>query len=404
MDTNIVRIDLIDREYDIYIGAGLLYNIDRYVPVDLKNLNVYIVTDTNVEPYAVRIQDKIKAEGAARAELIALKAGEQAKSFANVEKISDWLVDKGISRDSIIIAVGGGVVGDITGFCASVIMRGVPYMQVPTTLLSQVDSSVGGKTGINTRKGKNLVGSFYQPTAVVADIETLQTLPKRELLAGYAEVLKYGLIQDAAFFNWLCENGADVCDLNPAAISHAIETSAKAKARVVKADEREHGQRALLNLGHTFGHALEAAAKYDGRLLHGEAVAIGMVMAFDLSVRMGICQREDLERLEEHLIEIGLPTRASQIQPTITTTVDELLDIMGRDKKVEKGKMRFILTNGIGDAYIEDNVQEKLVRAVIEDSLGGKGLTGNVSVAKSFGNSKVRGLWRSVFSSHSSQS
>ncbi|MCB1531457.1 MAG: 3-dehydroquinate synthase [Alphaproteobacteria bacterium] len=404
MDTNIVTIDLVGREYDIYIGSGLLYRFADFVPEELEGRNVYIVTDTNVETYAERVRKIIKDSGAARCELIALRAGEQAKSFTNVEKISDWLVDKGISRDSIIVAVGGGVVGDVTGFCASTILRGVSYIQVPTTLLAQVDSSVGGKTGINTRKGKNLVGSFYQPAAVIADIETLQTLSKRELLAGYAEVLKYGLIRDAAFFNWLEENGEDLCDLNEVAVAHAVEVSAKAKAEVVQADEKEQGQRAILNFGHTFAHALEAAANYDGRLLHGEAVAIGMVMAFDLSVRMGLCEREDMERVERHLNKIGLPTRASYIQPALTTSVDKLMEIMGRDKKVEKGKMRFILTNGIGDSYMEDNVPEKHVRAVLEDSLGGKdGRSASGSVAKSFGNSKVRGLWRSVFSSHSSQ-
>lgn len=401
MDTNIVTIDLGERTYDIYIGEGLLYRFTDYVPMELDDRNVYIVTDTNVETYAARVQNILKDAGAARCELMALRAGEQAKSFANVEKVSDWLVDKGVSRDSVVIAIGGGVVGDITGFCASVIMRGVPYIQVPTTLLAQVDSSVGGKTGINTRKGKNLVGSFYQPIAVIADIDTLQTLPERELLAGYAEVLKYGLIRDAGFFSWLEENGPDVLKLDPASVGRAIETSTEAKATLVQADEKEQGQRALLNLGHTFGHALEAEAKYDGRLLHGEAVAIGMVMAFDLSVRMGICERDDLERLEKHLMDVGLPTRASSIQPSLTTSVDKLLKIMARDKKVEKGKMRFILTNGIGDAYMADDVPEKLVRAVIEDSLGGKGITGKASVAKSFGTSKVRGLWKSVFTSHS---
>lgn len=403
MDTNIVTIDLGERVYDIYIGAGLIYRFTDYVPVEVKGLNIYIVTDTNVESYATQIQNILKDAKAACCEKIVLKAGEQTKSFKNVEKVSDWLVEKGVSRDSLIIAVGGGVIGDITGFCASIIMRGVPYIQVPTTLLSQVDSSVGGKTGINTNKGKNLVGSFYQPVAVIADIDTLKTLPERELLAGYAEVLKYGLIRDASFFSWLTENGIEVLNLEEVAVAHAVETSTKAKAVLVQADEKEQGMRALLNLGHTFGHALETTAGYDGRLLHGEAVAIGMVMAFDLSVRMGICERDDLERIENHLMDIGLPVRASDIQPALVTSVDELLELMRRDKKVEKGKMRFILTNGIGDAYLEDNVPDKLLRAVIKDSLGGMSSTGKASVAKSFGKSKVRGLWRSVFSSHSSQ-
>ena len=401
MDTNIVTIDLGLRSYDIYIGSGLLYRFADYVPMELEGVKTYIVTDTNVESYAQRVQSQLLDAGAACAEILVLPAGEQTKSFTKVDKITDWLFDNGVSRDSVLIAVGGGVIGDITGFCASITMRGIQYIQVPTTLLSQVDSSVGGKTGINTRKGKNLVGSFYQPVAVIADIDTLKTLPKRELLAGYAEVLKYGLIRDAAFFNWLVKNGTDVCDLNETDVAYAIEESTKAKAMLVQSDEREQGQRALLNLGHTFGHALETAAGYDGRLLHGEAVAIGMVMAFDLSVRMKICERADLESVEKHLGDIGLPTRASYLQPALTASVDELLKIMSRDKKVEKGKLRFIVTNGIGDAFIEDAVPEKLVRAVLEESLGGKGRSGKTNIKKSFDDYGVKGLWKSVFSSHS---
>lgn len=406
MPTNIVTIDLGERAYDIYIGPGLLYRFADFVPVDIEDINTFIITDTNVKQYAQTVHDILLENGAARCEVMILKPGEQTKCFDNVEKITDWLLNNGVARDSLIVAVGGGVIGDIAGFCASIIMRGVPYVQVPTTLLAQVDSSVGGKTGINTGRGKNLVGSFYQPVAVVADIETLKTLPEREFLAGYAEVLKYGLIRDAPFFTWLCENGADVCKFKEADVGYAIEVSTKAKAALVQADEKEQGQRALLNLGHTFGHALEAVAGYDGRLLHGEAVAIGMVMAFDLSVRMGICERDDLERLERHLTDIGLPIRASFIQPNLNTTVDELLDIMSRDKKVEKGKVKFILTNGIGDSFITDNVPEEKVRAVLEDSLGGLGTSGQAeapkaSMSKSFGSSKVKGLWKSVFSSHS---
>lgn len=401
MDTNIVTIDLGLRSYDIYIGSGLLYRFADFVPVELEERNLYIVTDTNVETYARRIKDLLLEAGAARCEILTLRPGEKAKSFSNVEKVIDWLLVNGISRDSVVIAVGGGVIGDITGFCASVALRGVRFVQVPTTLLAQVDSSVGGKTGINTKRGKNLVGTFYQPVAVVADIETLKTLPERELLAGYAEVLKYGLIRDAGFFNWLEKNGADVCALDEAAMAHAIEVSTKAKAMLVQADEKEEGQRALLNFGHTFGHALETAAGYDGRLLHGEAVAIGIVMAFDLSVRMGICERDDLERVEAHLTDIGLPTRASYIQPALNTSVDRLLEIMSHDKKVRKGKLRFIVTDGIGDAFIEEDVPEDLVRAVLEDSLAGADGARQSSVAKSFGSYGVRGLWKSVFSSHS---
>ena len=269
-------------------------------------------------------------------------------------------------------------------------MRGVSFVQVPTTLLSQVDSSVGGKTGINTRQGKNLVGSFYQPSAVVADIETLQTLPQRELLAGYAEVLKYGLIQDAGFFKWLEQNGERVIALEDEAVAHAIEVSCRAKAATVEADETEQGRRALLNFGHTFGHALEAEAGYDGTLLHGEAISIGMIMAMDLSVRMNLCSEDDFIRLEEHLVKVGLPTRASLVDG-LTTNVDRLIKIMQRDKKVKNGKMVFIVANAIGDAFISSDVPEDLVRDVIIHSLGGE----------TKGQAGIKDRWLSAFSSQS---
>ena len=401
METNIVTIDLGARSYDIYIGSGLLQKFSDFVPMDVSGLNAYIVTDTNVQTYAEQVKAQLLGAGAGRVEVLTLQPGEQTKSFANVEKIIDWMLDHDITRDSVVIAVGGGVIGDITGFCASSVMRGVPYIQVPTTLLAQVDSSVGGKTGINTKRGKNLIGSFYQPIAVVADIDTLKTLAKRELLAGYAEVVKYGPIRDPAFFDWLVKNGKDVCALDKTDMAYAIETSCEAKAVLVQADEQEKGRRALLNLGHTFGHALEAAAGYDGRLLHGEAVSIGMVMAFDLSVRMGRCEREDFERVERHLSGLGLLTRASQITPPLNVSAQSLLESMRRDKKVEKGKIRYIVVNKIGDAFIEDDVPENLVRAVLTDSLGEANAPPRKSVAKSFGSTGVRGLWRSVFSSHS---
>ena len=294
------------------------------------------------------------------------------------------------SRDSIVVAVGGGVIGDLTGYAASSVLRGVSYVQVPTSLLAQVDSSVGGKTGINTKQGKNLVGAFYQPDAVIADIETLSTLPKRELLAGYAEVVKYGLIGDAGFFEWLEEHGKDIAALDSEALSYAIETSAKAKADVVIADEKEQGRRALLNLGHTFGHALEAAAGYDGRLLHGEAVSMGMVMAFDLSSRIGLCSRQDYERVEQHLISVGLPTRASFINPAIKANADQLLDIMGNDKKVKQGKINFILVKRIGEAFVTADVPLEVVRSVLNDSLGGDNKTNNEVLMEK---------WKSAFSS-----
>ncbi|MGB4106906.1 MAG: 3-dehydroquinate synthase [Alphaproteobacteria bacterium] len=388
METKIVTVGLDAVSYDIYIGSGLLFRAADFMPAEIAGNSVYIVADENVRNYAESIRGVVLQDGAAKAEILFLEGGEKTKSFEQTEKIIDWMLAGGIARDSLVFAVGGGVIGDIAGFCASIVMRGVRYIQVPTTLLAQVDSSVGGKTGINTSHGKNLVGSFYQPGAVIADIETLRTLPKRELLAGYAEIAKYGLIGDAGFFSWLEQNGPAVCNLEDAALAHAIETSVRAKAAVVRSDEREKGVRALLNLGHTFGHALETAAKYDGRLLHGEAVAIGMVMAFDLSARMGICKREDYERVEQHLMNIGLPTHASYIEPGLQAGVDELIEIMGHDKKASRGKMKFVLARGIGEAFVTSDVSESLVREVIGDSLGRDG-------------SGAKGRWKSAFSSHS---
>lgn len=388
METKIVTVDLDATSYDIYIGSGLLYRASDFMPTEISGKSVFIVSDAHVRNHAESIQTMMNQNGASKAEIMVLPSGEKTKSFNQVEKILDWMLAEGIGRDSLVFAVGGGVIGDITGFCASIAMRGVRYIQVPTTLLAQVDSSVGGKTGINTRQGKNLVGSFYQPAAVIADIQTLRTLPRRELLAGYAEIVKYGLINDANFFNWLEQNGSAVCDLEDDAISYAIETSVASKARTVQADEKESGVRALLNLGHTFGHALEAAAKYDGRLLHGEAVAIGTVMAFDLSSRMGLCPRADYERVEQHFLSIGLPTRASFIEPAISATVDGLIDIMGHDKKAAKGKLKFVLVRGIGEAFVTGDVPEDLLREVIKDSLGQDG-------------AGTKGRWKSAFSFHS---
>ncbi|MBX2834075.1 MAG: 3-dehydroquinate synthase [Micavibrio sp.] len=385
METRILTINLDKRSYDIYVGAGLLNRIHDFVPNELGKRNIFVVTDKNVESYAQLVVDNLTKHTEGNVKLITLPAGEKTKSFEEVQKVSNFFLQNGLNRNSMVIAVGGGVIGDLTGFCASIAMRGVPYIQVPTTLLSQVDSSVGGKTGINTKQGKNLIGAFYQPGAVVADIETLKTLPQRELLAGYAEVFKYGLIQNRGFFEWLEDNADKVIALDETAVAYAIETSCRAKAKIVEKDEQERGRRALLNLGHTFGHALEAEAGYNGTLLHGEAVAIGTVMAFDLSVRLGLCPRKDLELVERHFMHIGLPTHAYEVEK-LSTNVDRLIDIMRRDKKVVSGNMVFILVNGIGDAFTSGDVPETLVRDVLIDSLGGERKGG-------------RGLWSSKFSS-----
>ncbi|HBR69821.1 MAG TPA: 3-dehydroquinate synthase [Rhodospirillaceae bacterium] len=400
METKIVTIDLGKRSYDIYVGAGLLFRLSDFVPVDIKGRRIFIVTDVNVKSYAEAVRNIVIEAGAQDCEMMVLPDGEKTKSFKRLEDVCEWMLDHNVHRNSIVMAVGGGVIGDLAGFAASVVMRGVSFVQIPTTLLAQVDSSVGGKTGINAPQGKNLIGAFYQPISVVADIDTLRTLPRRELLAGYAEVVKYGLINDIGFFEWLEDNGADVCNLAPEAVAYAIEKSVRAKAEIVQSDERESGRRALLNLGHTFGHALEAAAKYDGRLLHGEAVAIGMMMAFDLSVRLGHCRREDMERVEQHFKKVGLPTSVSVIEPSLKTSVDDLIAIMKKDKKSVGDKMTFILATEIGDAFIAHDVPEEAVREVLKDALG-RPKTASEGFNTQGKGRGIKGLWKSAFSSHS---
>ncbi len=363
----IVNIDLSDRSYDITIGSDLLSSFCNFLPFDITGKKAFIITDNNVEPYARNVQKTLIENGALFSEVLVFPHGEKTKSYDNLIKAHEWMLENNIHRNSVIFAVGGGVIGDLSGFAASTILRGVPYVQVPTTMLSQVDSSVGGKTGINTKYGKNLAGSFYQPQAVIADIGTLKTLPKRELLAGYAEVVKYGLIADLEFFDWLVENGQNVLNLDVDAVSHAIEVSCRSKAAVVQADEREGGIRALLNLGHTFGHALEAAAGYDGSLLHGEGVSIGTVMAFDLSVKMGLCAQKDASKVCAYFKSIGLPVHAG----SINASVDDLIATMRRDKKAVDNKMMFILARSIGDAFITQGVDETMVRDILSKSLEG---------------------------------
>lgn len=367
-DTKIVNVGLGDRAYDIHIGKGLLQQVADLIPADLKDTKVFILYDKNTYPYVQVLEDALAGK-VVNSKTLGLKGGEPTKSYDGFQQTLDWLLDNKVNRNSLMIVVGGGVIGDLGGFAAAVVMRGIPFVQVPTTLLAQVDSSVGGKTGINTHQGKNLVGAFYQPLSVICDLGTLGTLPEREVQAGYAEIAKYGLINDPDFFEWLEENGEQVIALDTEALSYAVETSCKAKAAIVAADEHEKGQRALLNLGHTFGHALEAAAKYDGRLLHGEAVSIGMVMAFNMSRRLGHCSNEDCERAEAHLKSLGLKTKVKHISPEIKATPAALYDLMLGDKKAEGDKIGFILTHGIGQAFQSTDVPKEEVIAVLEESL-----------------------------------
>jgi len=371
-ESKCVPIDLGDRSYNIHIGQGLLRDITAYIPIDLKKKAVFVLTDENVSvPHAGQVYESVKAGRPQSVQLLALPPGEQTKSFEMLERVMAWMIDHGVKRDSVLFTVGGGVIGDLGGFAAATVMRGIDYVQVPTTLLSQVDSSVGGKTGINMPQGKNLVGAFYQPAAVVCDVETLDTLPRRELLAGYAEMVKYGLINDPEFFIWLEKEGEKVCAPEAGPLIKGIEISCRKKAEIVAADEKEQGVRALLNLGHTFGHALEAAAGYDGRLLHGEAVAIGMVMAFRLSHRLGLCAESEADRVEAHLSAIGLPTKINMIFPPLEVTVKELMEYMSHDKKASMGKPTYIVTGGIGKAHAMQNINISDIAETFQHSIDG---------------------------------
>lgn len=403
MNTRIVTIDLGSRSYDIFIGSGLLFRADELVPNELDGRSIFLITDENVKPYAEKLAPVLEQSGARRVLTRVLPAGEATKSFANVQTTSEWMLENGLNRNSIVFAIGGGVIGDLGGFCAAIAMRGVPYVQIPTSLLAQVDSSVGGKTGINSPQGKNLIGSFYQPQAVLADLDVLQTLPKRELLAGYAEVAKYGLINDLPFFEWLeSGNGEKICNLDPDALSHAIETCCKAKAAIVEADEQEQGKRALLNLGHTFAHALETAAGYDGTLLHGEAVAIGIVLAYELSASMGLCNQDDVTRVEDHFLAVGLPTRVASI-PNFKTSIEDLIATMRKDKKVTSGNMVFILANAVGDAFISKDVEESVLREILKQALGGDEINtkNKGALAQIMKTEDMKQRWKSAFSSRS---
>ena len=393
METRIVTIDLDTRAYDIYIGSGLLYRTAEIIPEDVSGRSVFVITDNNVQDYAQTVKNMLGNAHASSIQSMVLEAGEQMKCMANVEKLCEWMLANGVNRNSLIFAVGGGVIGDLVGFCAAITMRGIPYVQIPTSLLAQVDSSVGGKTGINSGQGKNLIGSFYQPISVLIDLEVLKTLPPRELLAGYAEVVKYGLINDLPFFEWLEQNGQNVCALDPEAMANVIETCTKAKAAVVEADEKEHGKRALLNLGHTFGHALETAAGYNGTLLHGEGVSIGIIMALELSAMLNYCTQDDVRRVENHFTSVGLPTRVAMID-NFKTTIDDLMATMRKDKKVTSGKMVFILANEIGDAFVARDVPEDVVRDVLRNALGGESID---TSGTNTGGMKER--WKSAFSS-----
>ncbi|HZK92389.1 MAG TPA: 3-dehydroquinate synthase [Stellaceae bacterium] len=362
-----LRVELGERGYDILIGPGLIAAAGAHILPLVRRKQAVIVTDATVAAaHLAPLQASLGAAGIAH-DTIVLPPGEGTKDLGHFGRLVDEILACGIERGTMLVALGGGVVGDISGFAAATLLRGIDFVQIPTTLLAQVDSSVGGKTAINTAAGKNLLGAFYQPRLVLADTGALATLPRREMLAGYGEVVKYGLIADAGFFDWLDAAGGKVCDLEPAALTRAVLTSCRMKAQIVAGDERETGDsRALLNFGHTFGHALEAETGFGDALLHGEAVALGMVLAFDFAVRLGIASGQDATRVRRHIGRMGLPTELGAVG--LAAKPDALLAHMGKDKKVRDGRITLILPRRIGDAYVMRDAEAEDLRAFLADA------------------------------------
>ena len=355
VDTRRVVVELGERSYPILIGSNLLESLGEHVVQSVPDARCAIVTDEHVAKLHLdKVRSALAADNLLAGEIV-LPPGETSKSLEHLGDLCEQLLEMGIERGDAIVALGGGVVGDLAGFAASILRRGVRMVQVPTTLLAQVDSSVGGKTGVNTPQGKNLVGAFHQPSLVVADIDTLRTLPRREFRAGYSEIVKYGLLGHSTFFTWLETARPGIFELDPDALVRAIETSCRNKAAIVEVDEREAETRALLNLGHTFGHAMEGATGYSNRLIHGEAVAIGMCLAFAFSAELELCRESDAQRVKAHLRAAGLPTSIADI-PGERPKAETLLNLMGQDKKVRQGRMRFVLARGIGDAFVTHEV------------------------------------------------
>ena len=367
IDPIIVDVVLGERSYDIVIGRGLLASLGQRIAALRPGAKAAIVTDETVASHYLAATEAALGAAGIAASCVTVPPGESSKSFAVLERVCEALISARIERGDLIVALGGGVVGDLAGFAAAVVRRGLDYVQVPTTLLAQVDSSVGGKTAIDSRHGKNLVGAFHQPVLVVADTALLDTLPAREFCAGYAEVAKYGLIGDAAFFAWLETNWREVF-AGGMAREHAIAVSCRMKAAIVGRDERETGERALLNLGHTFGHALEAGAGFSARLLHGEAIALGMVLAFGFSARRGLLSAADAARVESHLAAVGLPVALASV-PGGVPAADRLMELISQDKKVRRGKLTFILARGIGASFVAPEIDASEIRAFLAEKL-----------------------------------
>lgn len=365
-----VTVNLADRSYDISIGQNLIANAGSFIAPLLNRPFAVVVTDENVaKAHLETLRNSLVSSGI-ETKSIVLPAGESTKSYKYLAELCDGLLAAGVERRDVVIALGGGVIGDLTGFAASILRRGVNFIQIPTSLLAQVDSSVGGKTGINSPLGKNLIGAFHQPIAVLADLDVLNTLPQRQRAAGYAEVAKYGLLGDVKFFDWLDENVETIVSggNDASAMAHAVQTSCAMKAGIVAEDETETGVRALLNLGHTFGHALEAATGYSDRLLHGEGVSIGMVQAFKFSEQLGHCVKGTNEHVIKHLKRAGLPTHISEIPGTLPPK-EKLVELMRQDKKAVGGKLTFILAKSIGETFIAKGVAESDVLSFLEKDM-----------------------------------
>ncbi len=366
--TSSVRVELGSRSYDVRIGIGLIERAGQELAPLLRRSRTAVLTDETVAALHLEsLKEGLDAENIASSHL-ALPTGEKTKSWRWLADSVDWLLDQRVERGDVVIVLGGGVIGDLGGFAASVLRRGVRFVQVPTSLLAQVDSSVGGKTGINSSHGKNLVGAFHQPSLVLADIGVLDTLPRREFLSGYGEVVKYGLLGDRDFFEWLEANGQRLIGGDAESRIKAVCRSVQMKADIVARDETEQGDRALLNLGHTFCHALEAATGYSDRLRHGEGVAIGCALAFETSARMGLCSQEEPVRVRAHLKSMGMKAEIADI-PGELPDAEALMALMAQDKKVIDGRLRFILARGIGKAFVAEDVDSELVRSVLADAL-----------------------------------
>ena len=372
-DPRLVKVSLGARSYDIVIGRGVIAALGTRIAELRPGAKTFIVTDDNVARYVLADAEAALSRAGVAANRAIVPAGEASKSYRVFEQVCEAIIAAHMERGDLVVALGGGVIGDLAGFAAAVVRRGLDYVQVPTTLLAQVDSSVGGKTAIDSAHGKNLIGAFHQPILVLADTALLDTLSVREFRAGYAEVAKYGLLGDAAFFAWLESNWRDVFSGGGSsgcfAREQAVAVCCGAKAAIVARDERETGERALLNLGHTFGHALEAACGFSDRLLHGEAIAIGIALAFEFSARrQGLVSKADAARAARHLAEVGLPTRIQDV-PGTPPSVDQVMDLIAQDKKVRRGMLTFILVRGIGGAFVEPGVDAREVRTFLSEKL-----------------------------------